>query len=163
MINTGFNAKPKSDITLWTPFASEAPNAAAYSSASALLLAMIFGCFVYACRGVGPRARLPRLTISLFLCPARVQRRHPPTLRGRDRNILRTPSFRPRICVTQTDAQAGEINESHSCLMSFAGKPKSEPNRKCTTTDTGFTRESLGHCPLHVQMSSLMVAQVNLK
>ena len=35
---------PSPRIMLWTPFASDAPNAAAYSSASALLLAMIF-CF----------------------------------------------------------------------------------------------------------------------
>ena len=64
MTNTGFTAKPKSSIMLSMPFASEAPNAAAYSSASALLLAMIFCFLVYTV----PRARLPRLTISSFLC-----------------------------------------------------------------------------------------------
>ena len=36
-INTGFTAKHKSRIMLWTPFASDPPNAAAYSAASALL------------------------------------------------------------------------------------------------------------------------------
>ena len=45
-----------------------APNAAAYSSASALLLAMILCFLVYASNGVVPRARLPRLTISSILC-----------------------------------------------------------------------------------------------
>ena len=42
MFNTSFTAKPKSRIMLWTPFASDAPNAAAYSSASALFFAMTF-------------------------------------------------------------------------------------------------------------------------
>ena len=42
--HTGFTAKPKSHIMLWTPFASDASNVAAYSSASALLFAMTF-CF----------------------------------------------------------------------------------------------------------------------
>ena len=38
---SGF-AKPKSNIMLWTPFAFHAPNAAAYSSASALHCAMTY-------------------------------------------------------------------------------------------------------------------------
>ena len=48
MVSTGFTAKPKTNIMLWTPFASDAPNAAAYSSVSALpfcndlLLAWVF-------------------------------------------------------------------------------------------------------------------------
>ena len=37
MFNTGFTAKAKSRIILWTPFASDAPDVATYSSASALL------------------------------------------------------------------------------------------------------------------------------
>ena len=48
MFNTGFTAKPKSRIMLWTHSASDAPNAAACSSASALLFAMTFCFRVYA-------------------------------------------------------------------------------------------------------------------
>ena len=50
MASTGFTAKRESNIMLWTPFASDAPNAAAYSSASALLFAMTFCLRVYAFR-----------------------------------------------------------------------------------------------------------------
>ena len=68
MINAGFTAKPKSHTMLWTPFASDAGNAAAYSSAFALLLANIFCFLVYTFKSVVPRARPPRLTISSFHC-----------------------------------------------------------------------------------------------
>ena len=57
-----------SHIMLWTPFASDAHNAAAYSSASALLLAMIFGFLADASENVVPRVRPPHLTTSAFLC-----------------------------------------------------------------------------------------------
>ena len=46
--STGFTAKPKSRIMLSTPFASDAPSAAVYSSASALFFAMTFCFRVYA-------------------------------------------------------------------------------------------------------------------
>ena len=38
MVNTGFSAKPMSHIMLWTLFASDAPNAAAYSASGDDLL-----------------------------------------------------------------------------------------------------------------------------
>ena len=70
MTNTGFAAKPKSRIMLTTPFASDAPNAAAHSSASPLRLAMMLCFLVYSVKKVSSwerdsRAkRLPRFLIS---------------------------------------------------------------------------------------------------
>ena len=65
MISTRFTANPESHIMLWTPFASDAPNAAAYNSASALLLATICRFLVYAFKHECDHhaRRLPR-----FLC-----------------------------------------------------------------------------------------------
>ena len=60
MFNTGFTAKPKSRIMLWTPFASDGPNAAAYSSAAALLFAMTF-CFRVSAFKVCPSINTPAL------------------------------------------------------------------------------------------------------
>ena len=60
--------KPNSLIMPSTLFASDAPNAAAYSSASAMLRAMMFLFFLCTLsKSVVLRARLPRLTISSFL------------------------------------------------------------------------------------------------
>ena len=61
MINTGFTAKHKSHIMLSTPFASDAPNAAAYSSVSTLLLAMIFCFLMYTYRRCRPTSATPAL------------------------------------------------------------------------------------------------------
>ena len=61
MASNGFTAKPKSHIMLWTPFASDAPNAAAYSSASALLYAMTFCLRVYAFMVCLPSISTPAL------------------------------------------------------------------------------------------------------
>ena len=59
--STGFTAKPKSHIMLWTPFTSDALNATAYSSASALLFAMTFCFHVYALRVCLPSISTPTL------------------------------------------------------------------------------------------------------
>ena len=60
MINTGFTTKPKSLIMLSTLFASDAPKAAADSSASALLLAMICSFLIYAFKKVSSNERNSR-------------------------------------------------------------------------------------------------------
>ena len=59
MTNIGFTAKPKSRIMPSTPFASDAPIAAASSSASALLLAMILCFLVYAFKRCRPTSATP--------------------------------------------------------------------------------------------------------
>ena len=61
MTNAGFTAKPRSHIMLWNPFASDAPNAAAYSSAPALLFAQTFCFRVYAFKVCLPSIITPAL------------------------------------------------------------------------------------------------------
>ena len=69
MTNTGFATKHKSHIILWTPVASDAPNAAACSSASALLLAMIFCFLVHAFKRRRPTSATPALDGVLVSLP----------------------------------------------------------------------------------------------
>ena len=59
MANTGFFSYPKSLSNDTIPFDSDAPNAAAYSSASALLLAMIFCFRVCAFKACSPSITTP--------------------------------------------------------------------------------------------------------
>ena len=60
-VASGFTAKSKSCIMPPTPFASDAPNAAAHSSASALLLGMICCFLVYAFKRCRPTSATPAL------------------------------------------------------------------------------------------------------
>ena len=61
IINTGFTEKPKLHIMLLTLFASDDPNPAVYSSASALLLAMILCFFCTLIRRCRPTSATPAL------------------------------------------------------------------------------------------------------
>ena len=61
MASTGFISQPRSFNNDTIPCDADAPNAAAYSSASALLLAMIFSLLVYAFRVWLPSSITPGL------------------------------------------------------------------------------------------------------